>query len=260
MTANEIAAVIEKTAPLHWQEEYDNAGFQVGNPQTEVTGVLVSLDITEAVIDEAARKGCNMVVSHHPLIFRPLRQVCALSWQQRCVEMALKAGICLYSAHTNLDNAPQGVNRRIAEKLGLEDLQPLQENTGGSWSGVIGSLTQAASRENFLKTLQQSFGARGMQYCGENGPEIRKVALCGGAGGFLLEAAKENGADCFITGELHYHDWFEAKNLLLVQLGHYESECCSEGLLADLVQAAFPQLKVLRTETPTNPVRYWPAL
>ena len=99
-----------------------------------------------------------------------------------------------------------------------------------------------------------------MQYCGEEGPEIRKVALCGGAGGFLLEAAKENGADCFITGELHYHDWFEAKNLLLVQLGHYESECCSEGLLADLVQAAFPQLKVLRTETPTNPVRYWPAL
>jgi len=259
MTAIEIAAVIERTAPLHWQEEYDNAGFQAGNPQTEVSGVLVSLDITEAVIDEAIAKGCNLVISHHPLIFRPLRQVCGLSWQQRCVEKALKAGICLYSAHTNLDNAPQGVNRRIAQCIGLQGLKPLVENANGSWSGIIGSLPRSEARTTFLQRLQKTFEAKGLQFCGEDGPEILTVALCGGAGNFLLDEAKENGADCFITGELRYHDWFEAGNMLLVQLGHYESECCTEGLLAELVGNACPQLKVLRSSVPTNPVRYIPA-
>ena len=142
MTVQDIAALIERTAPLHWQEEYDNAGLQVGSPATEVTGVLVSLDLTEAVIDEAVRRGCNLVVSHHPLIFRPLRQVCGLSWQQRCVEKALKAGVCLYSAHTNLDNAPDGVNRRIAEIIGLKGLRSLEEKADGSWSGAIGTLRE----------------------------------------------------------------------------------------------------------------------
>lgn len=259
MTAIEIAALIERTAPLHWQEDYDNAGFQAGNPQTEVTGVLVSLDITEAVIDEAVSRGCNLVLSHHPLIFRPLRQVCGLSWQQRCVEKAIKAGVCLYSAHTNLDNAPKGVNFRIARCIGLQDLNPLVENANGSWSGVIGTLPQAEARTAFLRRLQKTFEARGLQCSGEDGPDIRTVALCGGAGNFLLDAAKENGADCFITGELRYHDWFEAGEMLLVQLGHYESECCTEALLAELVGNAWPQLKVLRSSVPTNPVRYFDA-
>lgn len=259
MTVQEIAAVIEQTAPLHWQEEYDNAGLQVGSPETEVTGVLVSLDITEAIIDEAIRLGCNLVLSHHPLIFHPLRQVCGLSWQQRCVEKALKAGICLYSAHTNLDNAPDGVNRRLAEIIGLKGLRSLQENANGSWSGAIGTLPELMERKDFLRMLKGRFGAIGLQYCGEEGTPVRRVALCGGAGNFLLEAAKENGADCFITGELRYHDWFEAEGMLLVQLGHYESECSAEGLLIDLVSAAFPQLKVLRTVSSTNPVRYMAA-
>ena len=256
MTVKEIAAYIERTAPLHWQEEYDNAGLQAGSPMTEVTGVLVSLDITEAVIDEAIRRGCNLVVSHHPLIFRPLRQVCGLSWQQRCVEKALKAGVCLYSAHTNLDNAPEGVNRRIAEIIGLKGLRALQENANGSWSGVIGTLPEVSERKVFLRLLRERFGAGGMQFCGEDGAPVRRVALCGGAGNFLLDEAKEKGADCFITGELRYHDWFEADGMLLVQLGHYESECCAEQLLCDILLDACPQLKVLRSSVATNPVRY----
>lgn len=259
MDVQEIAALIEQTAPLHWQEEYDNAGLQVGNPQTQVTGVLVSLDITEKVIDEANRKGCNLVVSHHPLIFRPLRQICGLSWQQRCVEKALRAGICLYSAHTNMDNSPQGVNRRIAGCIGLENLGPLSENANGSWSGVVGTLPQRVSRADFLHLLAKRFEARGLQFCGAEGAPVKTVALCGGAGNFLLEEAQKKGADCFITGELHYHDWFEAEGMLLVQLGHYESEGCAVGLLSDLISAGFPQLRILRAGTPTNPVRYFAA-
>lgn len=256
MTVQDIAALIERIAPLHWQEEYDNAGLQVGSPATEVTGILVSLDLTEAVIDEAVRRGCNLVVSHHPLIFRPLRQVCGLSWQQRCVEKALKAGVCLYSAHTNLDNAPDGVNRRIAEIIGLKGLRSLEEKADGSWSGAIGTLREIVERKDFLRMLRERFGAAGLQYCGEDGTPVRRVALCGGAGNFLLDTAKEKGADCFITGELRYHDWFEAEGMLLVQLGHYESECCTEQLLCDILLGAYPQLKVLRSAAPTNPVRY----
>ena len=132
---------IESVAPLRLQEEYDNSGLQVGLPDAEVRRVLVSLDITEKVVEEAVEKDCQMVVSHHPLIFRALKQLTDSTWQQRCVRLAIRSGIALYSAHTNLDNARGGVNFEIAERLGLRDVDFLQSKPGeDAGSGIVGIL------------------------------------------------------------------------------------------------------------------------
>ena len=142
MTIRKIADALETLAPLAFQEDYDNAGLQVGLIDDEVTGVLLCLDITEDIVDEAVRKGCNLVVSHHPLIFRPLKHVTGATYQERCVMKAVRNGIALYSAHTNLDNAEDGVNYRIASLIGLKDLEWLEEKAGaeGCGSGVVGNL------------------------------------------------------------------------------------------------------------------------
>ena len=127
MTVRKIAEALEELAPLPLQEEYDNAGLQVGLPGAEVSGVLLCLDVTEATVEEAIRLGCELIVSHHPLIFKPLRRVTGATYQERCVALALRHGISVYSAHTNLDNAGEGVNYRIASVIGLQDLDWLEE-------------------------------------------------------------------------------------------------------------------------------------
>lgn len=256
MTVSDIAAAIEKTAPLHFQEEYDNAGMQVGDPSSGVKSVLTCLDVTGAILEEAIEKGCSLVVSHHPLIFRPLKRVCAQTWQQRCVEKALKEGICIYSAHTNLDNSPSGMNRRIADILGLKDTGPLSKREDGAWSGICGTLPEPAGRMEFISLLKEKFAVPCIEYCGEDGEPVSRIAVCSGAGAFLLEEAAGCGADCFISGEFHYHDWFDAGGMLLAGLGHYWSERHAPGLLADIIRNSFPELRILETETNTNPVKY----
>ena len=152
MKVREIVSVIEMTAPLRLQEEWDNSGLQVGFPDADVRKVLVCLDVTEAIVDEAAAKGCGMIVSHHPLLFKPLAQVSDATYQQRCVVKALAAGIAIYSAHTSLDNAPGGVNYKIAELIGLQGLEWLAtpiscgaSSTPSGWN-ACGTANAAAGR------------------------------------------------------------------------------------------------------------------
>ncbi|MBO4447685.1 MAG: Nif3-like dinuclear metal center hexameric protein [Bacteroidales bacterium] len=257
MKANEIAAAIEKTAPLHWQEEYDNSGWQAGCPDTEIDTVMLALDPSQEVIDEAIRCGAGMVVTHHPLIFKPLRHLCGMSWQERCVEKALKAGLCIYAAHTNLDNAPGGVNARIASVIGLEGTEPLVPMTEGAGSGLIGSLRNPVSAEELLKMLGKNFGADGLRHSSLPYRKLQRIALCGGAGAFLMKDARAKNADCYITGEFHYHDWFDSEGLFMVELGHWQSEQFTVDLLEDILKAALPSLKIVRYGESTNPVRYF---
>ncbi len=250
-----IIDTLERLAPPRLQDEWDNSGLQVGFPESEVRRILVCLDVTEAIVDEAIAKKCELIVSHHPLIFKALRQVSDATYQQRCVVKALAAGVSIYSAHTSLDNAPGGVNHTIAGRLGLRDLRWLQareDGTGGA--GLVGELPQALRDVDFLARVKEVFGVQCLRHSALDGREIRRVALCGGAGAFLLRDAIRAGADCFLSGEFHYHDYFENGGVLLGELGHYQSEQYTQDLLQEYLTGNCPGLEVIRTALDTNPI------
>ena len=257
MKLREMTAALERLAPLRLQDEWDNSGLQVGFPESEVSSVLVCLDITEEIVDEAVDKGCNMIVSHHPLLFKALRQVSDATYQQRCVVKALAAGISVYSAHTSLDNAPGGVNHKIAEKLGLKDLRWLSPMAGeDAGSGLVGELPLVRKDTDFLAEVKQLFGVEALRHSAPDGRMIRRVALCGGAGAFLLGEAVRAGADVFLSGEFHYHDYFENRGVLLVELGHYQSERFTQDLLCDYLSEHCPGVRIVKTARDTNPIFY----
>ena len=257
MTIKEVAETLERFAPLPLQESYDNAGLQIGLTEGEETsGVLLCLDVTERVIEEAVRKGCNLIVAHHPLLFRPLRHLTGATQVERCVALAVQHGVSIYAAHTNLDNAPGGVNFMMAERLGLLDtafLQPIKGQAGGS--GVIGRLPHPLPQQDFLQLVADTFRVKGLRPHGANSHPVSTVALCGGAGEFLLEEAIRQGADAFLTGEMGYHRYFgHEEELLLGVLGHYESEQFTIELLHRVLAEAHPSLRLVRTEVNTNPI------
>ncbi len=257
MKLREVIAALEHLAPLRLQDEWDNSGLQVGFPESEIDQVLVCLDVTEAIVDEAIAAKCNLIVSHHPLIFKALRQVSDATYQQRCVVKALAAGISIYSAHTSLDNAPGGVNHRIAALLGLQKLRWLSPRDGeDAGSGLVGELPASEPDAAFLARVQRTFGVECLQHSALDGRQVRRVALCGGAGAFLLHDAVCAGADCFISGEFHYHDYFENQGVLLAELGHYQSEQFTQDLLLEYLHKTCPGLTVRKTAINTNPICY----
>ncbi|MBO6169933.1 MAG: Nif3-like dinuclear metal center hexameric protein [Bacteroidales bacterium] len=257
MIVKDIISAIERVAPLRLQDEWDNSGLQVGFPGADVRKVLVCLDVTEAVVEEAAAKGCGLIVSHHPLLFHSLKQVSDATYQQRCVYKALKEGIAIYSAHTSLDNASGGVNFEIAGRIGLLDLEWLQPKDGeDAGSGLVGILPEPETDKEFLARIKDTFLVECLRHSECSGKPIHKVALCGGAGAFLMRDAVRAGADCFISGEFHYHDYFENDGMLLAELGHYQSEQYTVDLLCSILEGAFPGLAIIPTDINTNPIQY----
>ena len=260
MKAKQVFDALEQYAPLPLQDSYDNAGLQIGlTEEQEVAGALLCLDVTEDVIDEAERMGCNLIVAHHPLLFRGLKTISGKTYVERCVIKAIQKGIGIYAAHTNLDNAQGGVNYRIAETIGLTNLAFLEERAGGitAGAGVIGELPVAEDEREFLKRMKSLFGIQCMRHNQLNGRKIRRVALCGGAGGFLLQRAIECGADAFLTGEMHYHDYFGHEyELLIAEMGHYESEQYTIDLFAEVLGRHLPELRIVKTTINTNPINY----
>lgn len=261
MKIREIFSALEHFAPLSLQESYDNAGLQFGlTGDAELTGALVCLDVTEDVVAEAERLGCNLIVSHHPLLFRPLRRVSGTDYVGRTLVAAVKANIALYAAHTNLDNAAGGVCATMAERLGLRDCRPLipvARQAEGAGSGLVGVLPDPLKRELFLRLVKERFGVSCLRCNAWTGETVRRVALCGGAGASLIGDAEAAGADAFVTGEVGYHRFFGLENQLLVcEIGHYESEQFAVALLHKLVSEAAPQCPVHETQLNTNPVHY----
>lgn len=259
MKAKQVFDALEQYAPLPLQDGFDNAGLQIGlTEEQEVTGALLCLDVTEAIIDEAERMGCNLIVAHHPLLFRGLKQITGQSYVERCVIKAIRKGIGIYAAHTNLDNAEGGVNYRIAEKIGLEKLSFLDTKPGMSaGAGVMGELPVAEDERDFLERLKELFGVQCLRHNRLCGRKIHRVALCGGAGGFLLSQAIAQGADAFLTGEMRYHDYFGHEGeLLIAEMGHYESEQYTIDLLAEVLERRSPGLRIIKTSLNTNPINY----
>ncbi len=246
----DVVTTLERFAPLPLQESYDNAGLQIGLTVAEVSGVLLCLDVTEEVLLEAERKGCNMVVSHHPLLFRPLKHIGTEALVERCVRLALSKNIAVYSAHTNLDNAEGGVNYCIAERMGLENVSFLQPAAQGG-SGVMGILPEPMAAEDFLRMLKREFAVEVLER------PVRKVALCGGAGDFLLGEAVRQEADAFVTGEMHYHIYMGMEQKIQIAvMGHYQSEQYTSILLESVLKKAHPSLKTVVSEVNTNPIYY----
>ena len=285
MKLKEIKSFLEGMAPLAVQESWDNSGLQIGCSDKDIHKVMVCLDLTEAVLDEAEAIGADLVISHHPLIFKGLKSISGNTYQERCVRKAILSDIAVYSAHTSLDNILGGVNHKIASLLGLSSLRWLDsgesaegcdEKCGGaaekscgegaegkcggadavaraSGSGLIGELKEPVAAAEFLHTVKTIFDVKALKHSPlSSTTTIRSVALCGGAGAFLLPQAVAKGADCFISGEFHYHDYFDP-GTLLIELGHYESEQFTQDLLKESLERAFPELEIVKTSVNTNP-------
>jgi dinuclear metal center YbgI/SA1388 family protein len=362
MKVKDIIEHLETLAPKTYQESYDNSGLIVGDKNAEIKGVLVCLDSIEAVIDEAIRKNCNLVVAHHPIIFSGLKSLTGKNYIERTIIKAIKNDIAIYAIHTNLDNMFEGVNKRLAETLGLKNLQILSpkahtllklslyvpiahlstvrdalfsagageigaykhcsfsaEGTGTFMatdganpfvgninethsetefkleviltrdiqqqvlhamrnahpyeevayelisvenanqyigSGMIGEIVEN-DELTFLNHVKQVLGAGCIKHTPLLGKKVKKVAVCGGSGSFLLPQAIAKGADVFITSDFKYHQFFDADNqIVIADVGHFESEQTTIQLIADWINEKFPKFAVHLTETNTNPVNY----
>ena len=259
MKIKEVISALERFAPLPLQEDWDNAGLQLGLTETEASGALLCLDVNERIVDEAIAKGCNLIVSHHPLLFRGLKTISDADSVQRTVLKAIRAGVAVVSMHTNMDNARGGVNFKMAEKMGLTDVEFFAPKGGGAdaGSGVIGSLPQAVAADDLVISLKKQFDVECAQ-CNEllRRP-IRRVAICGGAGDFLLGEAIKAGADAFVTGEMHYHVYFgHEQEIQICVIGHYQSEQYTSEIFKSIIGEACPGLPLFIAETNTNPIIY----
>ena len=260
MKVKEVLSALEQFAPLPLQESWDNAGLQVGLTEAEVSGALLCLDVTEKVIEEALEKDCNLVVSHHPLLFRGLKTISDLTDVQRTVVKAIEKRVCVVSMHTNMDNAQGGVNFRIAQKLGLENvtfMSPRQVGETTCGSGVIGQFSEPMAADDFVKKVKQTFCVECAMTNELLRRPIQRVAICGGAGDFLLDEAVGMGADAFITGEMHYHQYFGyEQKIQICVIGHYQSEQFTTEVFRDIINAQCPGVRTEIAETCTNPIYY----
>lgn len=277
MQIKTITSYLESIAPLSLQEEYDNSGLITGNGEDEVLGALICLDCTEAVVDEAIQKKCNLIIAHHPIVFKELKNITGENYVQRTVLKAIRNNISIYAIHTNLDNVSVGVNKRICEKLKLNNCKILAPKSspytplrGGqtAGSGMIGTLFKPMTEIAFLNKVKKVMKAESLRYTTLLAKKVTKIAVCGGSGSFLLNDAIAAGADVFVTADFKYHQFFDADNkIVIADIGHYESEQFTKELIRDLLvhllrdpsyggKQKFPIFVPHLTKINTNPVHY----
>ena len=364
MLLKTIITEIEKFAPLAYQESYDNCGLLTGHKEQEVTGAILCLDCIEAVVDEAIQKNCNLIIAHHPIIFSGLKKLNGTNYIEQTIIKAIQNNIAIYACHTNLDNVKLGVNKKIADKLGLINQQILSpkksvlkklvtfvpathldivreslfnagagnignydscsfilEGTGSFrgnensnpfigekgklsleketrlelifetvneatiisalkqnhpyeevaydiyqlentyqniGSGMVGELEKPISETEFLENLKSIFKVKVIKHTALTNKNIKKVALCGGSGSFLLKNAINSKSDIYISSDFKYHEFFDAENQILVaDIGHYESEQFTPEIFYEIISNKFPTFASYLTETNTNPVNYF---
>lgn len=260
----EITDYLESVAPLVLQESYDNSGLLIGNSESSIESALISLDVTPAVVKEAIDRQCGMIISHHPLIFRGLKRLTGNTYVEEAVIAAVRNDIAVYAIHTNLDNVLQnGVNGRIAGRIGLENIQVLSphpvDRDEGRGAGVVGTLPNALEEADFLAHLKNSMDLKVIRHTPLLGRRVQRVAICGGSGSFLLPLAIRSGAEFFVSADFKYHDFFDAEGRIVVaDIGHFESERFTMDLLADLIRTKFSTFAAHLTMTVTNPINFYP--
>ena len=258
----DIISCLEEVAPLHWQEDYDNAGLIVGNSTNECTGALICLDVFASTVKEAIEKNCNLIVSHHPFIFRGIKNLPYDSQITQILTLAIKNDIAIYSAHTNIDSSMMGVNDILGEKLGLENISPLENSRFAKennylGSGAIGFLKEKIAVYDYLLNIKKSLGLHTIKYIGDSKKQIQKVGYCGGAGSFLIEKAIEENCDVFMSGDLKYHDFLSCEGqVILVDIGHFESENFIKQRFFDIISKKIRNFANLYISEQTNRVKF----
>lgn len=260
-TVHDICRILEEFAPLSYQESYDNAGLLLGSPNAAVTGLLLCLDVTESVVEEAIALGLTMIVSHHPLIFKGLKTITGKDYVEKCLIKAIKNDIAIYAGHTNVDSVQRGVNGKMAEKLGLVNgriLSPVNPGAAEEYGlGIVGDLPEGETEMAFLERVKSTFHCQRIKYSEPTGNTIKRVALCGGSGSEFIKEAKSLGAQAFLTGESRFHDYFlQGQNILLVDAGHYETEQFTKEVFFDLFSKKIPTFDVRISRAEKNPVHY----
>jgi dinuclear metal center YbgI/SA1388 family protein len=363
MKIKEIASFLESMAPPGLQEAYDNVGLLIGDPLREVQQALICLDLTEEVMDEAISNNCDLIISHHPIIFSGLKKITGRNATERILVRAIKEDIGIYAIHTNLDNVNVGVNAALCRKLGIPnpkilqplsgklnklvsfcpgehaervrealfaegagtignydscsynlegygtfkggenakpyvgevgklhtenetrievifpdylqgklitalkhnhpyeevayDIYPLKNEFEQAGAGMIGTLEEAVDEKSFLQHLKQVLGTPVIRHSPPTGREIQRVAVCGGSGSFLIGKALAENADIFITGDVKYHQFFEAENkMIIADAGHFETEQFTKDLLYDYLKQKFPNFALQISGIETNPVSF----
>lgn len=260
MQIKEITQLLEAIAPPQYQESYDNSGLLVGHAETEVTGILFCLDAIESIVEEALQKGCNLIIAHHPIVFKGLKRFNGNNYVERTVIKAIRNQVAIYAIHTNLDNVlHRGVNERIAQMLGLQQLQILVPKPGLEHvgAGVIGRLPLPVEEASFLRQLKETMQTGCVRHTRLLNKPIQRVAVCGGAGSVFLPHALAQNTDLYITADFKYHEFFDAEDrLIIADIGHFESEQYTIPLLYDIICEKYPNFALHLTEQNTNPVNY----
>ena len=258
MKVKDIISVIEGFAPLSVQEGWDNSGLCIGSPEDEVNGVLVALDCTPELVDEAIAAGADMIVTHHPLIFSGLKKISPQTQVGRAVIKAVKAGVSIYAAHTSADKVLAGVSGDMARKLGLEDVEILQKDGEDVGLGVVGNLREPLSSEDVIRLVKERFGLKVAKVSRPLEGKVSRVAMCGGSGGSLIGEARKSGAQLYISGDISYHNFFAEDGFMIMDIGHYESEIGIVEILFSLIKKNFPTFAVRITQNlNSNPIYYF---
>lgn len=259
VSLRDIIKAIEDVAPLSLQESWDNSGLQIGCPDMSIEGVLTAVDVTPEVVAEAAEKGANLIVSHHPLIFGGLKNITCQNRTQRAVYSAIRKDIAVYSCHTPLDKAHNGLSWQVAYYLGLKPLKPLVPSAPGEMTGLGVTCHVEGSPEPkaLLEKIRAKFPNMRHSQLSDGPKTIDRVAICTGSGGSLMSDVLAQGCTMYITGDLKHHDFVDyADRVVLVDCGHYETEMCAKYCLNDIVRDAFPELSVNISQNDKNSIVY----
>lgn len=257
----DIIGAIEHRFPPIWQETFDNTGLQLGETARPCTGVLLCVDATPEIVCEAIDLGCNLIISHHPLIFHPLKRLDGYDRVTRTIYKAIRNDIAIYSCHTSVDNAPiGGVSKLMGELLGLKDIEPLEdkgpEHIG---SGIVGNLSTTMTPEQLVKKVKEVFGTP-VARCSNPAVAptmIHRMALCGGAGNYLIPDAIKAGAQAFMASDCKHNQFIDLTNVIfLIDIGHYESEKCTKDIFHDVIREKFPNFAIHNSEIEKNPIHY----
>ena len=258
MKVKEIINAIEEFAPLSIQEGWDNSGLCVGSPEDEVTSVLLGLDCTPELVDEAIACGADMIVTHHPLIFKGVKRISPEDQTGEAIIKAVRAGISIYAAHTSADKVLAGVSGAMAARLGLEDVRILEEDGEGTGLGVVGDLAEPLTAMEAVALVKDRFSLKSLRTSRPVEGKITRVAMCGGSGGSLIGAARKAGADLYLSGDISYHNFFTENGFMIMDIGHYESEIEIVDILFSLIKKKFPTFAVRITQNVnSNPIYYF---
>ncbi|MEO2017764.1 MAG: Nif3-like dinuclear metal center hexameric protein [Fuerstiella sp.] len=257
-TVSDVIAFLEKFAPPALAEDWDNVGLLVGREAAEARQIMTCLTVTPDVATEAVQQGIQLIVSHHPVLFRAAKKITDASSEGRMLLQLIENGVAVYSPHTSFDSAELGINQQLAESFGLSEVQPMRphEHVEGLGSGRVGKLARRVPLTDFLGTVRSAVGSEYVEFSGSSDAPVLKVAVaCGAAAEFLTDAIRL-GCDTFVTGEARFHSALEARTegINLILLGHYSSERPAVEQLAKTLAVEFTDIEIFASRSETDPL------